>query len=139
MQTQPMGLLEHRETAREFLREADEYFRQEDDLQGAEKMWGAAAHSVIAVCQQRGWRHRSHPAMGEAVSRLSEEASGDGDENLANILDAGFVVASNAHVHFYHRDMDLEGGNGQYFSRAKEAVERFVNAMVAMSESLDSQ
>lgn len=139
MQTQPMGLLEHRETARKFLREADEYFRQEDDLQGAEKMWGAAAHSVIAVCQQRGWRHRSHPAMGEAVSRLSEEARGDGDENLANILDAGFVVASNAHVHFYHRDMDLEGGNGQYFSRAKEAVERFVNAMVAMSESLDSQ
>ena len=139
MQTQPMGLLEHRETARKFLREADANFLLDEYLEGSRRMWGAAAHSVIAVCQQRGWRHRSHPAMGEAVSRLSEEARGDGDENLANILDVGFVVASNAHVHFYHRDMDLEGGNGQYFSRAKEAVERFVNAMVAMSESLDSQ
>ena len=35
--------------------------------------------------------------------------------------------------------MDLEGGNGQYFARAKEAVERFVDTMLAISESLDSQ
>ena len=63
MQTKPMGFLEHRETARKFLMEADEFFGQGDDLQGAEKMWGAAAHAVIAVCRQRGWRHCSHPAM----------------------------------------------------------------------------
>ena len=139
MQTQPMGVLEHRETAREFLREADEYFRQGDDLQGAEKMWGAAAHAVIAVCQQRGWRHRSHPAMGEAVNRLATELREAGDENSANILDGGFVAASNAHIHFYHRDMDLEGGNGQYFERAKRVVEQFVDLTVRISESLDSQ
>ena len=139
MQTQSMGVLEHRETAREFLREADEYFRQGDDLQGAEKMWGAAAHAVIAVCQQRGWRHRSHPAMGEAVALLEREFITSGDENTANILGSGFAVASNYHIHFYHRDMDLEGGNGQYFARAKESVERFVDSMVGISESLDSQ
>ena len=139
MQTQPMDVLQHRETAREFLREADEYFRQGDDLQGAEKMRGAAAHAVIAVCQQRGWRHRSHPAMGEAVAQLEQEIRTSGDENTANILGSGFSVASNYHVHFYHRDMDLEGGNGQYFERAKEAVERFVDAMVAISEGMDLQ
>lgn len=139
MQTQSMGVLEHRETAREFLREADEYFRQGDDLQGAEKMWGAAAHAVIAVCQQRGWRHRSHPAMGEAVTRIANEFREVGDEGTAAILDGGFVAASNAHIHFYHRDMDLEGGNGQYFERAKRVVEQFVERMVAISESLDSQ
>lgn len=139
MQTQPMGVLEHRETAREFLREADEYFRQGDDLQGTEKMWGAAAHAVIAVCQQRGRRHRSHPAMGEAVGRLVDEFRAAGDEVAAVTLDAGFVAASNAHVHFYHRDMDLEGGNGQYFDRAKRLVDQFVDRMVRISESLDSQ
>ncbi len=138
MQTQPMGVIEHRETAQTFLREAEDFFRLGDDLQGAEKMWGAAAHVVIAVCQQRGWRHRSHPAMNEAVERLATESRDTGDELTAAVLDAGFIAAANAHVHFYHRDMDLEGGNGQYFARAKRAVEQFVERMVAISESLDS-
>ena len=139
MQTQSMGVVEHRETASRFLLEADEFFELGDDLQGAEKMWGAAAHAVIAVCQQRGWRHRSHPAMGEAVGRLADELRANGDEAAAVTLDGGFVAASNAHVHFYHRDMDLEGGNGQYFDRAKRLVEQFVGQMIAISESLDSK
>ena len=139
MQTQPMGVIEHRETAVEFLREADEYFRLGDDLQGAEKMWGAAAHAVIAVCQQRGWRHRSHRAMGESVDRLAGELRNAGDELTANVLDSGFVIASNYHIHFYHRDMDENGGNGWFFNTAKRSVERFVESLVAMSESLDSQ
>ena len=139
MQTQSMGVIEHRETAQKFLIEADEFFEQGDDLQGAEKMWGAAAHAVIAVCQQRGWRHRSHPAMSEAVTLISAELRAVGEEGTAAIINGGFVAASNAHVHFYHRDMDLEGGNGQYFARAKQLVEQFVETMVAMSEALDSQ
>ena len=139
MQTQSMGVLEHRETAQKFLQEADEYFQSGDDLQGAEKMWGAAAHAVIAVCQQRGWRHRSHPSLSEAVVRICGELRDAGDEHTPVILDGGFVAAANAHVHFYHRDMDLEGGNGQYFARAKNLVEQFVERMVAMSESLDSE
>ena len=139
MQTQSMGVIEHRETARKFLQEAESFFASGDDLQGAEKMWGAAAHAVIAVCQQRGWRHRSHPAMSDAVARLADELRATGDEAAAVTLDAGFVAAASAHVHFYHRDMDLEGGNGQYFNRAKRLIEQFVERMVAISESLDSQ
>ena len=139
MQTHPMGVVEHRETARTFLREANDFFRLGDDLQGAEKMWGAAAHAVIAVCQQRGWRHRSHPAMDDAVQRVAGEIRDAGNPDAANSLRYGFVIASQYHVHFYHRDMDLEGGNGRYFNTAKEAVEQFVERMAAISESLDSQ
>ena len=137
MQTQPMSVLEHRETAVRFLGDADGYFRLGDDLQGTEKMWGAAAHIIIAVCQQRGWKHRSHPAMNEAVERLMAELRAAGDHSTANILDGGFNAASNCHIHFYHRDMDLEGGNGLYFNRAKRLVEQFVEQMVAISEALD--
>ena len=134
-----MGAIEHRETAQRFLREAEEFFRLGDDLQGAEKMRGAAAHAVIAVCQQRGWCHRSHPAMDEAVKLLTAEFRESGDELAASILDGGFNAAANAHIHFYHRDMDLEGSNGQYFTRAKGLVQQFVERMVVISESLDSQ
>ena len=139
MQTQQMGVLEHRETAQKFLQEADEYFQLGDDLQGAEKMWGAAAHAVIAVCQQRGWRHRSHPSMSEAVRMISDELRNAEEESEAELLGSGFVIASNYHIHFYHRDMDENGGNGWFFDTAKRSVEQFVGRMVALSESLDSQ
>ncbi len=139
MQTQSMGVLEHRETAREFLREADEYFRQGDDLQGAEKVWGAAAHAVIAVCQQRGWRYRSHRVMNEAVERLADEFAEAGDSDFSEHLRNGFVIASKCHVHFYHRDMDPDGEDGWFFNTAKRSVEQFVDRMVRISESLDSQ
>lgn len=139
MQTYPMGVVEHQETARKFLREADALFRLGDDLQGAEKTWGAATHAVIAVCQQRGWRHHSHPAMDDAVQHLAYEIRDAGNPDGANLLRYGFVIASQYHVHFYHRDMDIEGGNGRYFDTAKEAVEQFVARMLAISESLDSQ
>ena len=139
MQTHAMGVAEHRETARTFLREADEYFRLGDDLQGAEKMWGAAAHAVIAVCQQRGWRHRSHRAMSEAVTRIGDELKDSGDDFTAELLGSGFIIASNYHIHFYHRDMDENGGNGWFFATAKESVEKFVERMVTISEAMDSQ
>ena len=111
----------------------------ETTFRGPKKVWGAAAHAVIAVCQQRGWRHRSHRAMSEAVDRLSDELKGAGDELNANFLDSGFVIASNCHIHFYHRDMDENGGDGWFFDTAKKSVERLVDSMVIMSESLDSQ
>ena len=137
MQTQPMSVLEHRETAVRFLGEADDYFRVGDDLQGAEKMWGAAAHGVIAVCQQRGWGHRSHRAMNNAVLRLADEIRDAGNADAAELLISGFALAANCHTHFYHRDLDLDGGDGRFFNTAKRTVERFVNSMVAMSEGLD--
>ena len=139
MQTQPMGVIEHRQAASKFLLEADEFFEKGDDLQGAEKMWGAAAHAVIAVCQQRGWRHRSHRAMSEALRLLGNELKSQGDDHGATILDSGFVVASNYHIHFYHRDMDENGGGGWFFDTAKRIVEQFVERMVVISEALDSR
>ena len=137
MQVQAMSVREHRETAVRFLGEADDYFRVGDDLQGAEKMWGAAVHAVIAVCLQRGWGHRSHRAIGNAVDRLAVELRDAGDGHIADNLISGFVIAVNRHINFYHRDMDLNGGDGWFFSTAKRAVERFVERMVAMSEGLD--
>ena len=44
---------EHIQTARHFLEVAEEEFAAGDAIQGSEKMWGAAAHAVMAVAQQR--------------------------------------------------------------------------------------
>ena len=39
----------HAQTAREFLIAAGREFETGDKLQGSEKMWGAAAHAIMAV------------------------------------------------------------------------------------------
>ncbi len=79
-----------------------------------------------------------HPAMG-AAARLADELRAAGDPNMADVLGAGFVIASNYRVHFYHRDTNQNEGSGWFFTTAKESVEQFVERMAAISDSLDSQ
>jgi hypothetical protein len=76
--------------------------------------------------------------MTEAVERLVGELRIGGDELIAYQLANGFLIASHYHVHFYHRDMDLNGGGGWFLYTAKKSVEQFVERMVAISEELDS-
>ena len=66
---------EHAQTALDFLEKADSYFEEGDQIQASEKLWGAAAHAILAVSIERGWPHTSHPAMKRAAERLSEEHS----------------------------------------------------------------
>ncbi len=67
---------------------------QGDLVQASEKGWGAAAQMVKAIAEQRGWRHRAHEFLFDAVDALAEEA---GDEDIDRLFD----VASALHVNFY--------------------------------------
>ena len=64
---------EHTQTARDFLIASDREFAAGDILQGSEKLWGAAAHAVMALAQQRGWRFGDHRSLRAAANRLSDE------------------------------------------------------------------
>ena len=121
--------------ARQFLREADANFVLGEYPPGAERMWDAASHAIMAVCRHRNWPHQSRRGLDLSATRLAAELRYAGRETDALCIDAGFVTACNSHINFYHRDMDLEGGNGWYFATARKAVHRFVEIMVAMSES----
>ena len=92
---------EHAQTALDFLEKADRHFADGDQLQASEKLWGAAAHAMIAVSIERGWPHTSHPAMKRAAERLSEE---HGDPLIA----AYFGIAEKYHIDFYHLAMTEE-------------------------------
>ena len=84
----------HADTAEAFLAKARAYLAEGDLLQASEKAWGAAAQTVKAAAEQRGWRHQSHGDLFQNVDRLSEEA-GDGELNDL------FHVASSLHTNFY--------------------------------------
>ena len=90
---------EHAETAREFLIASDEEFDNGDILQGAEKLWGAAAHAVMAVAQERGWGHNSHRSLKNAVNRISVELEDP-------YIETSFGLAEKFHRHFYHDSME---------------------------------
>ena len=138
MQTRPTQSEDYGDMARQFLREADANFVLDEYLPGAERMWDAASHAIMSVCRRRDWLHQSRQDLDIAVTRLAAELRNAGRETDALCIDAGYVIACNSHINFYHRDMDLEGGNGWYFATAREAVHRFVEIMVAMSESSEN-
>lgn len=80
--------------ATQLLVQARQELARGDVRQASEKGWEAAAQAVKAVAETRGWRHRSHAALFNAVDRLSEEVNSDDLNSL-------FHVASNLHSNFY--------------------------------------
>ena len=114
---------EHAQTAQDFLAVADDEFASGDMLQGSEKMWGAAAHAVMAAAQQRDWPFGSHGALRTAVRRLS-------DENSDPFLIAGFVAAEKFHANFYHDFMEHDAD----FELSKDVIRQFVTRMLSLMD-----
>ena len=111
---------EHAETAREFLAASDREFDDGDILQGAEKLWGAAAHAVMAVAQERGWPHESHRSLKNAVNRISAELDDP-------YIETCFGLAEKFHRHFYHDSME------EYERHIdRPHVKRFVDRMLTI-------
>ncbi len=84
----------HVRISRQFMRQADEEFAKGDRLQASEKAWGAAAHAVKAVAQQRGWRHDGHRYLFDAIDSIYRET---GDPELRDL----FGRANSLHMNFY--------------------------------------
>ncbi len=99
MTTREMTTAEHAQTARDFLAASDREFAAGDHLQGSEKLYGAATQAVIAICQQRSWRYKSHRAMQQAVSELAREHDDP-------FISAGFFAAERFHENFFHDNLE---------------------------------
>ena len=92
---------QHAQTATDFLEKADRHFAEGDQIQASEKLWGAAAHAIMAVSLERGWPHTSHPAMKRAAERLAAE-------HEDALIAAEFGIAEKYHRDFYHLFMEDE-------------------------------
>ena len=89
-----MTTQKYRDASRRLLAQARSELADGDLIQASEKGWGAAAQMVKAIAQQRGWRHRGHELLYDAVSILAQEA-GDDD------IDRLFELAGGLHTNFY--------------------------------------
>ena len=92
---------EHLEISQRFRAQGFAEIESGDLLQGSEKLWGAAAHAVKAIAEQRGWRHDSHRQLFSVVNRLSSEM---GTPEFARM----FRVAGELHINFYEAAMGVD-------------------------------
>ena len=110
---------EHARIALAWLVVSDEEFAKGRRMQASEKLWGAAAHAILAVAIERGWKHGGHRDFVVTVGRLAEES-------VDRILDEGFDAARKFHANFYQNYMteaDLE--------RLRPRVHQFVPSVLA--------
>ena len=62
----------HRSHSNRFLVHADEMIRKGDRLQASEKIWGAVAHILKAVANERGWEHDGHQRLRNVALHLQD-------------------------------------------------------------------
>ena len=121
---QVMTVEEHIQAAWAFLEHSDAEFAAGDELQGSEKLWGAASHAVSAIAKQRGgrgpWSCGKSKHRASVVERLAEEYNDP-------LLTSGHAVAEKFHANFYHNFMEDDE-----IARGRPIVHRFVHRIVGL-------
>ena len=72
-----------------------------DLQQASEKGWGAAAQTMKAIAESRGWEHGRHRHLHQIASRLRAEA---GDRDIYRL----FNTAGALHENFYEDQMTIQ-------------------------------
>jgi len=107
----------YHESSRFLLGQARAELANGDVRQASEKGWGAAAQIVKAVANSRGWEHRGHVLLFDAVDDLRRETS---DEELRRL----FNVANSLHMNFYE-----DWRSAESVGESLDDVERFLEKM----------
>ena len=68
-------------------------------LQASDKVWGATAHALKAVCQRMGWNHHAHSHINAAANYIATEL---GREDLRFVF--GYLESLHANWYEHQRD-----------------------------------
>ncbi len=115
---------DHAQTAAGFLADSDREFASGDVLQASEKLWGAAAHAVMAVAQQRGLECGTHRTLINSARQIAEEQN---DDLLRSEMRVGILAAQHFHSNFYNSAMEPED-----VAYDRPLAHRFVALMLAL-------
>lgn len=112
----------YRERSEHFLRRVDGELDAGEVEVACEMLWGAAAHAIKSIAQERGWPHTEHRLLRVAVDRL---ISGGAPRYLLG----QYLMASDLHQGFYgDRIFDAD-----QIRRAKEPITEFISALHSLS------
>lgn len=93
---------DRRAIARRFILQARHYLEQRDRLQAGEKAWGAIAHNLKAIGEQRGWNHGNHQQVENIGRQIVVEFN---DHELGEVISEVF---HNGHKNFYENYRTLD-------------------------------
>ena len=93
---------DRRAIGRRFLMQAAQYLLQGDRLQAGEKAWGAVAHNLKAIGEQRGWQHDSHQLVHNIGRQIVAETS---DAELSGFISDVYHLG---HENFYENQRSRE-------------------------------
>ena len=93
---------DRRAIGRRFILQARQYLQQGDRLQAGEKAWGAIAHNLKVIAEQRGWSHKNHQQIENIGRQIVAELQ---DTDLG---DAIADVFHNGHRNFYENQNSLD-------------------------------
>ena len=117
---------EHISLACRFLEDAEREFDAGDELQGCEKLWGAASQSLMAAAKQRRWRSGKSNNRADVVERLAAELQDPS-------LESEFSAVEKAHANFYHDFMEEPE-----LIRTRRIANRFVHRVLAIVDNGES-
>ncbi len=88
---------QHAQTALDFLEKADRHFADGDQIQASEKLWGAAAHTVMAVAEEKYLSVDDRRELSSVAERLALEK---GDPLIASEFSiSGMYYHDSHHAH----------------------------------------
>ena len=93
---------DRRTIGRRFILQARDYLEKGDRLQAGEKAWGAIAHNLKAIGEQRGWKHGSHQQVENIGRQIVVEFD---NAELGNAIAEAF---QNGHRNFYENHRTTE-------------------------------
>ena len=112
----------YQEISQHLLAQARQELDQGDILQASEKVWGATAHAIKSVAQQRGWNHRWHNDLRDTANYIGFEYDRPDLRDMFRSLEG-------LHVNFYEHQ--LEASDVQDAIRGAEA---FILAFTALRQ-----
>lgn len=99
MVTQPIE--GHEVHSNRLLSHARQMLASGDRLQASEKIWGAVAHAIKALADERGWPYLVHQDAGVITSYIAQQV-GNGD------IETYFAAVENLHRNFYEDVWELD-------------------------------
>ena len=116
----PQSPDDRRAISRRFILQSRYYLEQGDRLQAGEKAWGAIAHSLKVIAEQRGWRNDSHRQMENIAHQITVEFA---------LLYPDLGQAISDVFHFGHRNF-YENQNS--FARMKRTIRSAEESLEAL-------
>ena len=93
---------DRRAIGQRFILQARQYLEQGDRLQAGEKAWGAIAHNLKVLGEQRGWNHKNHQQIENIGRQVVVEFQ---DPELGEAISDVF---HNGHRNFYENQNSLD-------------------------------